>query len=108
MQTPQRRQIHGGASPQYVVTTEMRHPPSAPEPRTPKWKGTLVGALIGLLIVMMLLMKWLMDHQVEAADQRRAQEAAGRTAAARCFAQASHRATDACLKGLEMKGGLTD
>ncbi|WP_235506031.1 general secretion pathway protein GspL [Variovorax sp. Root411] len=64
--------------------------------------------MIGLLIAMVLLMKWLMDHQIEAADQRRAQEAAGRTAAARCFAQASHRATDACLKGLEMKSGPTD
>ena len=44
----------------------------------------MTGALVGLLIVMVLLMKGLMEHQVTAAAERRVQEPAIRTAAARC------------------------
>jgi hypothetical protein len=68
----------------------------------------LLGASLGLLIAMALLMKWLMEHQVEAAAQRRAQEAVVRAAAARCFELASPRAVDACRKTQEEVGGSSD
>jgi L-lactate permease len=75
----------------------------APHIRRSSWRATLVGALVGLLIAMVLLMKWLMDYQVTTAAEHRVQEAAARTAAARCFELKSNGATNACLKALETK-----
>ena len=81
---------------------------TVPRIRSSNWRATLIGALVGLLIVMVLLMKWLMEHQVTAAAERRVQETAIRTAAARCFELKSHSATIACLKGLETKSNSAD
>ena len=113
-QTLPRRRIHGGgidAPMRYPVTIETTTDDAsstAPRIRSSNWRATLVGALVGLLIVMLLLMKWLMEYQVTAAAERRIQESAIRTAAARCFELKSHGATDACLKGLETRSNSAD
>ena len=113
-QTLPRRRIHGGGIgvpmryPVAIETTTDEPSSTAPRIRRGNWRGTLVGTLVGLLIVMVLLMKWLLEFQVTAAAERRVQEAAARTEAARCFELKAHGATDACLKELEIKGTPVD
>ncbi len=60
------------------------------------WRSTLLAAAAALLLVLALLMKWLVELQVEAAEARRADEAAARKAQARCFALPSRAQQDAC------------
>ncbi|WP_369629410.1 MULTISPECIES: hypothetical protein [unclassified Variovorax] len=53
-------------------------------------------------------MKWLVEYQVTTATERRAQDAAARAAAARCFELTLSGAANACLKALETKSSLAN
>ena len=114
MQALPRRRIHGGGTEAPVrhavaIETTTDAPSSkAPRIRRSNWRATLVGILVGLLIVMVPLLKWLLEFQVTAAAERRLQETAARTAAARCFELKAHGATNACLKDLEIKSNPVD
>ena len=78
--------------------------PSA-DPRSYTWRPILIGVLIGILLAQVLVMKWLVESQVETGRERQAREAAARTAQARCFEAATHRANDACRVGFATADG---
>ena len=68
------------------------------------WRMALIAALLALLVMLAVTLAWLVGYQVEAAEERRAFEAALREADARCFELATRRETDLCRTTNALRG----